>query len=56
VEKIRASFSYHVEKLEPSEVLPYEITPKRIRAVFSRRAFLAPLGLIEHELWTKNTP
>ena len=46
MEKIRASCIYHVEKLEPSKVLPYEITPKLIRAGFSRRAFLAPLGLI----------
>ena len=54
--KIYASCSNHAEKLEPSKVLPYEITPKLIRAGFSRRAFLAPLGLIEHELWTTNTP
>jgi len=56
VEKIRTSCSHHVEKLEPRKVLPNEITPKLIRAGFSRRAFLAPLGLIEHELWTINTP
>jgi len=56
VAKIYASCSNHAEKLEPSKVLPYEITPKLIRAGFSRRAFLAPLGLIEHELWTTNTP